>query len=105
MHDHDLTHSVPGGMHRVRAQVRLLNAHPVPPGVHHDVQHPIPVVVTLRWETGDEEVETVALEWWKVMTDPGDRGPAITSLVRIRVADLRVMTGAVWVPAEDVRRR
>ena len=92
MHDHDLTHSAPGGMHRVRAQVRLLNAHPVPPGMHHDVQHPIPVAVTLRWETGNEELETVALEW--------DR-----RLVRVRIADLRVITGAVWVPAGDVRRR
>ncbi|MCG7285341.1 hypothetical protein MHY85_05045 [Cellulomonas sp. ACRRI] len=53
---------------------------------------PIPVRVTLRWETGDETVDTVALEW-------------TPRLVRVRVSDLRVMTGAVWVPAEDVRRR
>lgn len=58
--DVNLPQSVPGGMDRLRARVRLLNAHPVPPGVHHDVQHPLDVVVTLRWETGDEETETVA---------------------------------------------
>lgn len=92
MHEPDLTHTAPGGMDRVRGQVRLLNAHPVPPGVHHDVPDPIPVRVTLRWETGDETVDTVALEW-------------TPRLVRVRVSDLRVMTGAVWVPAEDVRRR
>lgn len=87
-----LPQSVPGGMHRVRAAVPLLNARPVPPGVHHDVDRPIPVTVTLRWATGVEVVDTVALEWTR-------------TLVRVRIADLRVMTGAVWVPAEDVRRQ
>lgn len=87
---------VPGGMDRVRDARPLLNAHPVPPGKHHDVPDQIPVTVTLRWETGDEQLDTVALEWWR------DRGEAV---VRVRIADQRVMTGAVWLPAEDVRRR
>lgn len=91
-HDHPLTHTAPGGMDRVRAQVRLTNAHPVPPGQHHDVPDPLPVTVTLRWETGDEQLDTIALEWTQ-------------RLVRVRLIDPRVMTGAVWVPAEDVRRR
>lgn len=82
---------VPGGMARVRAAVPLLNGHEVPPGVHHDVDHPVPVRVVLRWPTGDEFVETVAVEWTR-------------ELVRVRLTDLRVMTGAVWVPAVDVRR-
>lgn len=91
VHDHDLTHTVPGGMDRVRSTRPLLNAQRVPPGVHHDVDQPIPVTVTLRWETGDEELDTLAVEW---------QGAE----VRIRIADLRVMTGAVWLPVEDVRR-
>ncbi|RMI13031.1 hypothetical protein [Cellulomonas triticagri] len=81
-------------MDRIRAVRPLLNERPVPPGVHHDVQHPIPVVVTLRWETGDEEVETIALEWWTTRAG---------SVVRVRVADQRIPTGAVWLPVEDVR--
>lgn len=83
-------------MDRVRDARPLLNARPVPAGVHHDVPEPIPVTVTLRWESGDERLDTVALEWWR------DRGEAV---VRVRIADPRVMTGAVWLPAEDVRRR
>lgn len=75
----------------------LLNEREVPPGVHHDVADPPPVTVTLRWETGDEEVDTVALEWWTTERS----GP----VVRVRVADPRILTGAVWVPAGDVRRR
>lgn len=82
----------PGSADRTRAQVALRNAHPVPPGVHHDVQHPVDVTVTLRWATGDEQLDTVALEW-------------TPRLVRVRISDMRVMTGAVWVPVEDVRRR
>src|SRR6478609_4529401 len=74
----------------------LLNAQRVPPGVHHDVDQPIPVTVTLRWETGDEELDTLAVEWWGA----GDR-----AVVRVQIADARVITGAVWVPAADVRRR
>lgn len=54
---------VPGGMARVRAAVPLLNGQPVPAGVHHDVDHPIPVRARLRWRTGTEELDTVALEW------------------------------------------
>lgn len=88
----DLTQRVSGGMDRVRATVPILNAHRVPPGQHHDVDHPVPVTATLRWETGDEELDTLALEW-------------TTALVRVRIADLRCMTGAVWLPASDVRRR
>lgn len=42
MHDHPLTHSAPGGMDRVKATMPLLNAQRVPPGVHHDVDDPIP---------------------------------------------------------------
>lgn len=79
-------------MSRVRAAVPLLNQHPVPAGVHHDVDRPIPVTVTLRWATGVEVLDTVALEWTRTM-------------VRVRIADLRVMTGAVWLPAEDLRRQ
>lgn len=86
-----LPQAVPGGMSRVRAAVRLLNGRPVPPGVHHDVHRPVPVRARLRWATGDEVLETVALEWTR-------------TLVRVRVADLRVMTGAVWIPAGDVTR-
>lgn len=92
----DLTQTAPGGMARVRAAVPLLNARPVPRGTHHDVDDPIPVTVTLRWETGDEQLDTVAVEWW---------GSGPDAVVRVRVADLRVMTGAVWLPAGDVRRR
>lgn len=54
------------------------------------------MTVTLRWATGVKQLDTVALEWW-------GRGP--DAVVRVRVADRRVMTGAVWLPAEDVRRR
>jgi hypothetical protein len=72
--------------------VPLQNQHPVPRGVHHDVERPVPVTADLRWETGAETVETVALEWTR-------------ALVRIRIIDLRVMTGAVWIPVGDVRRR
>lgn len=82
---------VPGGMSLVQAARPLLNARAVPPGVHHDVHDPIAVTATLRWETGVEQLDTVALEWTR-------------TLVRVRIADLRVLTGAVWLPAEDVRR-
>lgn len=92
MPDLPLPQTVPGGLSRVKGTVPLLNARPVPPGVHHDVEHPIPVTVRLRWETGVELLDTVAVEW---------RG----GVIRVRIADLRVMTGAVWVPVEDVRRR
>lgn len=88
----NLAQTVPGGMSRLRGAVPLLNAHPVPPGRHHDVDRPIPVSVTLRWSSGTERLDTVAVEW-------------TAALVRVRIADLRVMTGAVWVPATDVRRR
>lgn len=88
----DLTQTIPGGLSRVKGTVPLLNARPVPPGVHHDVEHPIPVTVRLRWETGVELYDTVAVEW-------------SGGVIRVRIADLRVMTGAVWVPVEDVRRR
>lgn len=88
----NLAQTVPGGMSRLRAAVPLRNAHPVPPGTHHDVDRPVPVTVTLRWDTGDERLDTLAMEWTR-------------ALVRVRIADLRVMTGAVWVPAGDVRRR
>ncbi|WP_282946921.1 hypothetical protein [Cellulomonas endometrii] len=88
----NLTQRVPGGQSRIQAAVRLLNQREVPPGVHHDVDRPLPVTVALRWETGTELLDTVAVEW--------DR-----HLVRVRIGDLRVMTGAVWVPVEDVRRR
>ena len=104
VHDHTLTHTAPGGMDRIRAVRPLLNAHPVPPGVHHDVQQPVDVTVTLRWEDGNEQLDTIALEWWR----PGfkSRGDDLNRpLVRVRLIDPRVMTGAVWVPAEDVRRR
>lgn len=93
-HDHPITHGVPGGMDRVRNLRPLLNGREVPPGVHHDVQHPIPVVATLRWETGDEQLDTVALEWWTTRAG---------TVVRVRVADQRIPTGAVWLPVEDVR--
>ena len=97
MHEHhSLTHTVPGGMDRVRDARPLLNAHPVPPGKHHDVPDPIPVTATLRWATGVEQLDTAAVEWW---------GTGERAVVRVRIADPRVMTGAVWVPAEDVRRR
>ena len=92
----DLTQTVQGGPARVSAGVPLLNARPVPHGTHHDVDDPIPVTVTLRWETGDEHFDTVAVEWWGAGTD---------AVVRVRIGDLRVMTGAVWLPAADVRRR
>jgi hypothetical protein len=88
----NLAQTVPGGMSRLRAAVPLLNAREVPPGVHHDVDRPVPVTVTLRWATGTERLDTLAVEW-------------TATLVRVRVVDLRVMTGAVWVPACDVRRR
>ena len=58
----------------------------------------------MRWATGTERLDTIALEWWR----PGfkSEGDGLNrALVRVRVDDPRVMTGAVWVPAEDVRRR
>lgn len=42
---------------------------------------------------GLEQLDTVAVEWW---------GSSPDAVVRVRVADLRVMTGAVWIPG---RRR
>jgi hypothetical protein len=88
----------PGSGDMLAAQVPLLNGHEVPAGVHHDVANPIPVVVTLRWATGDEVAEALAVEWWT-------RG-AIVPLVRVRLrGEKRLMTGCVWVPAGDVRRR
>jgi hypothetical protein len=95
--DVNLPQTVPGGMDRLRATAPLLNARRVPPGVHHDVATPIPVTATLRWETGEEERDTVAVEWWTSAHDG--------SVVRVQISDSRVMTGAVWLPAEDVRRR
>lgn len=83
---------VPGGQSRVAAALPLLNQQPVPPGVHHDVSDPVPVVAAMRWATGVELCDTVAVEWTR-------------TVVRVRVVDLRVMTGAVWLPAHDVRRR
>lgn len=88
----NLARTVPGGLSRLRAAVPLLNAREVPPGEHHDVDRPLPVTVTLRWATGPERLDTVAVEW-------------TATLVRVRIVDLRVMTGAVWLPAADVRRR
>ena len=88
----DLAQTVPGGLSRLRAAVPLLNAAPVPPGEHHDVDRPVPVTAILRWVTGAETVDTLALEWTRM-------------LVRVRLVDHRVMTGAVWVPAGDVRCR
>lgn len=92
-----MTHHGPvmGGPDRIAAVVPLHNELEVPDGVHHDVDHPIPVTVALHWETGTEYHDTVALEWW-------GRGP--DAVVRVRMYDQRVMTGAVWVPAKDVRR-
>ena len=49
------------------------------------------MTVTLRRETGDVEFDTLAVEWWRT-----GRGGAV---VRVRIADPRVMTGAVWLPA------
>lgn len=87
---------VTGGPDRIAGIVPLLNARKVPPGVHHDATHPIPVTITLHWATGTEKLDTVAVEWW---------GRGAGAVVRVRIADRRVMTGAVWVPAEDVRPR
>jgi hypothetical protein len=87
-----LPQRVPGGQSRLAAAVPLLNWHQVPGAVHHDVEHPVPVTVVLRWATGPELFDTLALEWTR-------------ALVRVRVIDLRVMTGAVWVPVGDVRWR
>ncbi|WP_158370207.1 hypothetical protein [Cellulosimicrobium cellulans] len=91
LHDHTLTQTVPGGLSRLKSTVPLLNARPVPAGVHHDVERPIPVTARLRWETGIELVDTFAVEW-------------CGGVIRVRIADLRVMTGAVWLSVEDVRR-
>ncbi|GIG28178.1 hypothetical protein [Cellulomonas marina] len=82
----------PGSADIVEKAQRLLNALPVPPGVHHDVLQPVPVLARLRWERDPEEtVRTVAVEW-------------TTSRVRVRLADARRHTGAAWLPATDVRR-
>jgi hypothetical protein len=83
---------VPGGRSRIATAVPLQNQHSVPPGVHRDIERPVPVTAGLHWEAGTETPETVALEW-------------TLTLVRIRILDLRVMTGAVWIPAGDVHRR
>ncbi|VTR77231.1 hypothetical protein CHMI_02001 [Cellulomonas hominis] len=69
-----LPQRVPGGQSRIAAAVTLRNQHPVPPGVHHDVEQPVPVTARLHWETGTETIETLALEWTR-------------TLVRIRIID------------------
>lgn len=75
----------------------LLNEREVPPGVHHDVQHLIPVTVTMRWATGAEQDDALAVEWC---------GTGADAVVRVRLREeKRVMTGCVWLPASDVRRR
>lgn len=88
----NLPSRVPGGQSRLLAAVPLHNQRPVPPGVHHDVEHPIAVTVVLHWETGTEQLDTYAVEWWG-------------HVIRVRITDQRVMTGAIWLPVEDVRRR
>lgn len=50
--------------------------------------YPLP---KLLWATGAEKLDAVALEWRR-------------TLVRVRIADLWAMTGAVWLPAQDVRQ-
>jgi hypothetical protein len=42
MSERSLLGNVLGGLSRIKGMVALLNQRPVPPGVHHDVQHPIP---------------------------------------------------------------
>ena len=88
----NLPSRVPGGQSRLPAAVPLNNQRPVSPGVHHDVEHPIAVTVTLHWETGTEQLDTLAVERWG-------------HVMRVRIADQRVMTGAIWLPVNDVRRR
>jgi hypothetical protein len=87
-----LPQRAPGGQSRLAGAVPLRNWLAVPGGVHHDVEHPVPVTVVLRWATGPEPVDTLALDWTRM-------------LARVRVIDLRVMTGAVWLPVRDVRHR
>ncbi|MEN0072501.1 MAG: hypothetical protein AAGC63_16100 [Propionicimonas sp.] len=101
MNERTLLTNVPGGPARLASAVELLNEVPFPPGVHHDVARPIPVVATLRWSDGrgGEDVEhrdTEALEWC----------PGVTAapVVRIRLVDPRNITIAAWLPAADVRR-
>jgi hypothetical protein len=93
----DLRQTVPGGLSRVRSARRLLNECPFPRGEHHDLADPPAAFATLRWETGDEEISTVVLEWWHTR--------AAGWMARVRVTDPRLMTGAVWIPAADVRPR
>ena len=71
---------------------RPLNAHPVPPGHHTDVERPIPVQVRIVFERdGEEWVDGRAVEWTR-------------ELVRVDVADVRLLPRGVWVRAGDVRR-
>lgn len=96
MDDRSLLRGAVGGMERIAAARPLLNACAVPRGKHHDHPEPIPVRVRLRWDTGVEQVDTVELERWERRAG---------TLVRVRVWDPRVMTGAVWLSAHDVRPR
>ena len=70
---------------------RPANERPVPPGVHRDVAHPIPVRVRLVWSTGPQWIDGLALEWTQ-------------RLVRVETRDRRLHPRVVWVRAEDVRR-
>lgn len=54
---------IPDGQSRLLAAIPLHNQRPVPPGVDHDVEHPLPVTITLHWETGTEQLDTLAVEW------------------------------------------
>ena len=71
---------------------RPLNAHPVPPGHHTDVERPIPVQVRIVFERdGEEWVDGLALEWTR-------------DLVRVATREQRLHPRVVWVRAGDVRR-
>ena len=57
------------------------------------IRQPVPVVVRIEWaEDGEEHLETVALGW------TGQRA-------YIRLPDPRYRFTAVWLRAEDVKRR
>lgn len=59
----------------------------------HLCEPPIPVTVRVVWATdGEEHIETVAVGW-------------SGRLVKVRMDDRRWHANAMWLRAEDVRRR
>jgi hypothetical protein len=73
-------------------QQPILNAHKVPDKFI-DAHQPTPVTARIHWaDDGEQTIDTIALSWTH-------------RLVRVRLSDRRWQLNAVWVPADDVKRR